>query len=60
MIGRIITASTTPAVKIVPPPASETLPSPNRKNQLRFVVEEPLDRLEPGGEHEDAPQPEDD
>ena len=38
MIGRIITASTTPAVNMVPPPASDTLPSPKRKNQLRFSL----------------------
>ena len=38
MIGRIITASTTPAVKMVPPPASDTLPCLNRKNQPRVPL----------------------
>src|ERR1700761_1668043 len=33
MMGRTITASTTPAVKILPPPASDTSPALNRKNQ---------------------------
>lgn len=36
MIGRIMIARTTPAVKMVPPPAMDTLPSLNRKNQPRF------------------------
>ncbi len=44
MIGRIITASTTPAVKIVPPPASETLPLANRKNQPRLSLRNVGDR----------------
>ena len=35
-MGRIITASTTPAVKMLPPPASDTLPALNRNNQPRF------------------------
>ena len=35
-IGRIIAESTTPAVKMVPPPASETSPCLNRKNQPRL------------------------
>ena len=35
-IGRIITESTMPAVKMVPPPASETLPCLNRNNQPRL------------------------
>ena len=34
MIGRIITDNTTPAVKMLPPPVSETLPSANRKIQF--------------------------
>ena len=38
MIGKIITASTTPAVNMVPPPASDTLPSPKRKNHFRFSL----------------------
>src|SRR6202012_5337332 len=32
MMGRTITASTTPAVKMLPPPASDTSPALNRKN----------------------------
>src|SRR5579875_283499 len=35
MIGRIITASTTPAVNTVPPPTNDTLPFLNRNNQPR-------------------------
>ena len=38
MIGRIITASTMPAVKIVPPPATEALPVANRNSQPRFSL----------------------
>lgn len=38
MIGRIMIASTTPAVKIVPPPAMETLPSLKRKIQPRLLL----------------------
>ena len=33
MIGSTITASTTPAVKMLPPPASDTSPALNGKNQ---------------------------
>ncbi|CKR22313.1 Uncharacterised protein [Mycobacterium tuberculosis] len=35
-IGRIITDSTMPAVKIVPPPANDTLPCLNRNNQPKL------------------------
>ena len=48
MIGRIITASTTPAVKIVPPPASDTLPEANRKNQPRFSLKNTVMGFKPG------------
>src|SRR6201992_2842852 len=36
MMGRTITASTTPAVKILPPPANETLPPLNRNSHSRW------------------------
>ena len=36
MIGRIITESTMPAVKMVPPPASDTLPCLNRNIHPRL------------------------
>ena len=38
MIGRIITASTMPAVKIVPPPATDAVPVLNRNSQPRFSL----------------------
>jgi len=38
MIGRIMMARTMLAVKIVPPPLMETLPSPKMKIQPRFSL----------------------
>ena len=48
MIGRIITASTIPAVKIVPPPATDALPVWNRKSQLRFSFSQMANGLSTG------------
>ena len=60
MIGRIITASTMPAVKIVPPPAIEPLPVANSGNQPRFSFSHTATGLIAGAKHEQAPQAEDD
>ncbi len=42
MIGRIITASTIPAVKMLPPPLNETLPDLNSGNQPRWALRNPV------------------
>ena len=59
MIGRIITASTTPPVKIVPVRTGR-LPGANRKNQPRLVRSQRRDRQQGRREDRDAPEAVDD
>ena len=60
MIGRIMTPSTSAAVKMLPPPDSETLPSANSGNHPSLSLRNLVDRLELRGQDENSPQPEDD
>ncbi len=48
MIGRIITASTMPAVKMVPPPATDAVPVLNRNNQSKWVLSHTANGLSTG------------